>query len=457
DRITGEYREFAANMGMEITAIPLSGAEGDNVATKSANTPWYDGPALLHHLETVEIDEERLRREAFRFPVQWVNRPDLNFRGFAGAVAAGIVKPGQKIRVQPSGRESTVARIVTADGDLQQAVPNQSVTLTLTDEVDVSRGDVISAADSAAEVASQFKATVVWMAEAPLLVGRQYLMKLGTRTASATVMRVDHRLNVNTLDRLAADRLELNEIGDVKLDLGRPVAFDPYTVNRDTGGFILIDKLTNNTVAAGMIQHALRRSQNVHWQAVTVDKGSRSHLMRQKPCVLWFTGLSGAGKSTISNLVEQRLHAEGRHTYLLDGDNVRHGLNKDLGFTEADRVENIRRIAEVSKLMLDAGLIVLTSFISPFQADRAAARALLEPGEFVEIFIDVPQAVAESRDPKGLYKKARSGELKNFTGIDSPYEAPENPEIRIDSSAVTPEAAAEQIYNYLKDRGVFHE
>ena len=454
DRIVREYREFSAGLNFEFTPIPLSGVEGDNIIALSANTPWYTGPTLLEHLETVELDDDRLRREAFRFPVQWVNRPDLHFRGFAGTVAAGVIKPGQRIRVLPSGRESTVARIVTADGDLAEAIPNQSVTLTLTDEVDVSRGDVISLADAPAEVASQFKATIVWMTEAPLLVGRQYLLKLGTRTTPATVMRVDHKLKIDTMEHLAADHLELNEIGDVKLDLGRPVAFDPYTVNRDTGGFILIDRLTNDTVAAGMIQHALRRSQNVHWQALAVNKAARSETMRQKPCVLWFTGLSGSGKSTISNLVEQRLHAEGRHTYLLDGDNVRHGLNKDLGFTEADRVENIRRIAEVSKLMVDAGLIVITSFISPFQADRAAARAVLEPGEFLEIFVDVPIEVAESRDPKGLYKKARRGELKNFTGIDSPYEAPEQPEIRIDGTQITPEAAAEQIFVYLNERGM---
>jgi bifunctional enzyme CysN/CysC len=454
DRIVREYREFSADLKFEFTPIPLSGVEGDNIIARSPNTPWYTGPILLEHLETVELDEDRLRREAFRFPVQWVNRPDLHFRGFAGTVAAGVIKPGQKIRVQPSGREAVIDRIVTADGDLPEAMPNQSVTLTLTTEVDVSRGDVISTAEAPAEVASQFKATVVWMSESPLLVGRQYLLKLGTRTTPATVMRVDHKLKIDTMEHLAADHLELNEIGDVKLDLGRAVAFDPYTVNRDTGGFILIDKLTNNTVAAGMIQHALRRSQNVHWQALAVNKTARSETMRQKPCVLWFTGLSGSGKSTISNLVEKRLHAEGRHTYLLDGDNVRHGLNKDLGFTEADRVENIRRIAEVSKLMVDAGLIVITSFISPFQADRAAARAVLEPGEFLEIYVDVPLEVAESRDPKGLYKKARKGELKNFTGIDSPYEAPTNPEIRIDGTKITPEAAAEQIYVYLSERGM---
>ncbi len=454
DRIVRDYREFAAAFKFDILPIPLSGVEGDNIIVRSPNTPWYTGPALLDFLETVEVDEDRLRHEAFRFPVQWVNRPDLHFRGFAGTVAAGVIKPGQKIRVQPSGRDAVIERIVTADGDLAEAVPNQSVTLTLTTEVDVSRGDVISAADSPAEVASQFKATIVWMHEAPLLVGRQYLLKLGARTSTATVMRVDHKLNINTLEHLAADHLELNEIGDVKLDLGRAVAFDPYTVNRDTGGFILIDKLTNNTVAAGMIQHALRRSQNVHWQALAVNKTARSETMRQKPCVLWFTGLSGSGKSTISNLVEKRLHAEGRHTYLLDGDNVRHGLNKDLGFTEADRVENIRRIAEVSKLMVDSGLIVITSFISPFRADRATARGLLEPGEFLEIYVDVPIEVAESRDPKGLYKKARSGELKNFTGIDSPYETPEQPEIRIDGTKVTPEVAAEQIYAYLSERGM---
>ncbi|HWI11302.1 MAG TPA: adenylyl-sulfate kinase, partial [Burkholderiaceae bacterium] len=454
-KIESEYREFAAKIGLEgMTFMPISGVKGDNIIEQGPNTPWYHGPTLMHHLETVEIDELRLQKQPFRLPVQWVNRPNLDFRGFAGTIAGGSVRPGQRIRVQPSGRESTVQRIVTADGDLDLAVANQSITLTLADEVDISRGDVISTVEAPAEVADQFEATVVWMSDQPMLRGRNYLMKIGAKTVTATVAPLKHKINVNTLEHVAANKLELNEIGVVDLELDRAIAFDAYETNRDTGGFILIDRLTNSTVGAGMLRFALRRAQNVHWQAIDVNKQAHASIKGQKPCVLWFTGLSGAGKSTIANMVEKKLFSEGRHTYLLDGDNVRHGLNKDLGFTDEGRVENIRRVSEVAKLMIDAGLIVITAFISPFRSERQSARALLEAGEFVEVFIDTPITVAEERDPKGLYKKARSGQLANFTGIGSPYEAPQNAEIRIDTTKMTPDAAAEFIVAALRERGM---
>ena len=456
DTIVADYRNFAAQIGLDdITPIPLSALKGDNMLTPSPSTPWYQGPTLMGYLETVEV-ADKTAGAPFRLPVQWVNRPNLDFRGFAGTIASGTIAPGDKVRVQPSGRESTVARIVTQDGDLETGMAGQSVTLTLADEIDISRGDVISKIDAPAGIADQFEATLVWMSDEPLLPGRPYLLKIGTKTVSATVAHPKHKINVNTLEELAAKRLELNEIGVANISLDRAIAFDPYTENKDTGGFILIDRLSNNTVAAGLIHFALRRSQNIHWQAVEVNKDAHAVLKGQRPAVLWFTGLSGAGKSTIANLVEKRLYDLGRHTYLLDGDNVRHGLNKDLGFTEADRVENIRRVGEVSKLMVDAGLIVLVSFISPFRAERDMARALVKTGEFIEIFIDTPIGVAETRDPKGLYKKARAGQIKNFTGIDSPYEAPENPELRIDTTSLTAEAAAELIVEHLANAGLLH-
>ncbi|MCA0176922.1 MAG: sulfate adenylyltransferase subunit CysN [Proteobacteria bacterium] len=454
-KIDEEYRAFAKQIGLEdITSIPLSGLKGDNMIEPSEKTPWYHGPTLMGFLETCEIDETRLQKEAFRLPVQWVNRPNLDFRGFCGVVASGVVKPGDRIRAQPSGRESTVARIVTVHGDRPQAVAGESVTITLEDEIDISRGDIISGTDSPAEVADQFEATVVWMHDEPLLPGRPYLLKIGTQTVSATVTEPKYKVNVNTMEHLAAKQLELNEIGVVNLALDRPIAFDAYKTNRDTGGFILINRLTNNTVGAGMLHFALRRSHNIHMQHVDVDKAARGITKGQKPAVLWFTGLSGAGKSTIANLVEKKLHAAGRHTYLLDGDNIRHGLNKDLGFTEADRVENIRRVAEVSKLMVDAGLVVLTAFISPFRAERGMARTMLEEGEFIEVHVDTPLAVAEDRDVKGLYKKARRGEIANFTGISSPYEAPENPELRVDTTQCTAEQAADKVIARLKVLGI---
>lgn len=454
ERIVADYRAFAEQIGLTVfTPIPISGLGGDNMASRSDQTPWFDGPILMDWLEGVEVEDD-LQAKPFRMPVQWVNRPNLDFRGFSGLIASGSIKPGDRIRALPSGRESRVARIVTLPGDLDQAVAGQSVTLTLEDEIDISRGDVIATADAPAPVANQFEATVVWMDDEPLPPGRTYLLKLGARTVSASVTDIKHRVNVNTLEHTAAKRLELNEIGVCNLSLDQPIPFEAYADNRQMGGFILIDRLSNRTVGAGMLNFALRRADNIHWQHSDVTKASRAALKSQRGQVVWLTGLSGAGKSTIANLVEKRLHALGRHTYLLDGDNVRHGLNKDLGFTEEDRVENIRRVAEVAKLMVDAGLIVLTAFISPFRAERRLARELLGEGEFVEVFVDTPLAVAEARDVKGLYKKARSGQLKNFTGVDSPYEAPEKPELRIDTTAIDPVEAAERIVAWLEGQEI---
>lgn len=455
NRIRDEYREFAGQLGLDdITFIPMSALKGDNITAHSDNTPWYHGTTLMGYLETVEVDDDRLQRNPFRMPVQWVNRPNLDFRGFAGTLASGVVRRGDEIRVQPSGKTSRIASIYTYDGELDEAVAGQSVTLTLTDEIDISRGDVISGIDQPAQTADQFETSIVWMHEEPMLPGRPYLLKIGTRTVTATITDIKYQVNVNTLEHMAAKKLELNGIGICNISLDRAIAFDPYTENQDTGGFILIDRMNNNTVAAGMIHFALRRSQNIHMQHVDVDKATRARAKNQQPCVLWFTGLSGAGKSTIANKVEKKLHALGHHTYLLDGDNVRHGLNKDLGFTDADRVENIRRVAEVSKLMADAGLIVLSAFISPFRSERAMARSMVEDGEFVEIFVDAPLDVAEGRDPKGLYKKARRGELKNFTGIDSAYEIPEAPEITLDTTRYTPDEAADQVILHLQECGI---
>ncbi|PZR33149.1 sulfate adenylyltransferase subunit CysN [Caulobacter segnis] len=454
DKIVADYRAFAEQIGLAaFTPIPISGLGGDNMAARSEATPWFDGPILMDWLESVEVEDD-LQAKPFRMPVQWVNRPNLDFRGFSGLIASGTIKPGDRIRALPSGRESRVARIVTLPGDLDRAAAGQSVTLTLEDEIDISRGDVIAAADAPAPVANQFEATLVWMDDEPLPPGRAYLLKLGARTVGASVTEIKHRVNVNTLEHTAAKRLELNEIGICNLSLDQAIPFEPYADNRQLGGFILVDRLSNRTVGAGMINFALRRADNIHWQHTDVSKASRAALKAQRGQVVWLTGLSGAGKSTIANLVEKRLHALGRHTYLLDGDNVRHGLNKDLGFTEEDRVENIRRVAEVAKLMVDAGLIVLTAFISPFRAERQLARDILEPGEFIEVFVDTPLAVAEARDVKGLYKKARSGQLKNFTGVDSPYEAPENPELRIDTTAIDPVEAAERIVAWLEGQEI---
>jgi bifunctional enzyme CysN/CysC len=448
--ITQQYVEFARSVGLEdVTAIPLSALRGDNVVVPSSRMPWYQGPSLMSILESVEPDDARLSDLPLRLPVQWVNRPNHTFRGFCGTIASGQLRVGDLVRVQPSGRQSRVARIINAGQEVSSAVRGQSVTVTLHDEIDISRGDLLSAAKSPAEVADQFQATIIWMDDEPLLPGRPYLIKLGTQTATATVTKPKYRVNVNTMEHLAATQLELNEIGVCNLSVGQMLAFDPYRDNQATGGFILMDRVSNNTVGAGTLHFALRRAHNIHAQHVDITKDARAHRLGQRPAVLWFTGLSGAGKSTIANLVEKNLHAMGRHSYLLDGDNLRHGLNRDLGFTEADRVENIRRVAEVARLMVDAGLIVLTAFISPFRAERAMARGLFAPGEFIEIFVDTPLAVAESRDVKGLYRKARSGELTNFTGIDSPYEPPDSAELVVNTTECTPEAAADQVIEKL--------
>ena len=448
--ITAEYKDFADSIGIEsFLAIPLSGLKGDNITTASDATPWYKGPTLVAHLETVQVDSSMDQAKPLRMPVQWVNRPNLDFRGFSGQIATGRLKPGEAIRVLPSGKTSKVSRIVTMDGDLDEAVAGQSVTVCLEDEIDCSRGDVIAAADNPPQAADQFEATIVWMNDEPLHVGRAYWLKIGAQTVSVTTHEPKYTVNINTMEHLAAKTLELNEIGVAEIVTDRQIVFESYAENRALGGFILIDKMTNATVAAGMLHFSLRRAQNVHWQALDIGRDQHAAMKNQKPAVLWFTGLSGSGKSTIANMVEKKLHRMNRHTFLLDGDNVRHGLNKDLGFTEADRIENIRRVGEVAKLMADAGLIVVTAFISPFRAERDMVRTMLPKGEFFEVFIDTPLAVAEERDVKGLYKKARSGELKNFTGIDSPYEAPSNPEIRIDTTKMSPEEAATLIVDSL--------
>jgi len=455
ESIKEEFEEFASQIGIDnVTAIPMSALRGDNILEPSQQMPWYHGTTLLSYLETVKIDSDIALEAPFRFPVQWVNRPNLDFRGFTGTVASGVVKKGDSVRVQPSGRTSTIDRIVTYDGDLDQAISGQAVTLTLKDQIDISRGDVISTTDTPASTANQFETTIVWMSDEPLLPGRPYILKCGTTTATATITDIKHEVNVNTLEHAASKKLELNNIGVCNINLDRQIAFDAYADNRSTGSFILIDRLNNNTVGAGTVNFALRRSQNIHMQAVDVDKHLRSELKKQKSCVLWFTGLSGSGKSTIANIVEKKLAAQGRHTYLLDGDNVRHGLNKDLGFTDEDRVENIRRIGEVARLMVDSGLIVLTAFISPFRVERQMARGLLDSDEFLEVFVETPLRIAEERDPKGLYKKARRGDLKNFTGIDSPYEEPEAPEILIDTSSLSAEQCAERVIGVLRERGI---
>ncbi|MBS7543789.1 sulfate adenylyltransferase subunit CysN [Ancylobacter oerskovii] len=453
DEIVAAYREFSAGFGFEtLVAVPLSARYGDNMLERSPRTPWYDGPTLVEHLESVPVADDALARP-FRMPVQWVNRPNLDFRGFSGTVASGVVRPGDAIVVAGSGRTSKVKAIVTRDGSLPRAEAGEAVTLTLEDEVDISRGDIIAAATARPEVSDQFAAHLIWMHDDALLPGRPYLIKIGTRTVSASVTEIKHKVDVNSFQKLAAKQLALNEVGVVNLATQQPIAFDPFADVPQTGAFIVIDRMSNLTVGAGMIDFGLRRATNVHWQALEISKASRAAMKHQKPVVLWFTGLSGSGKSTVANLVEKKLNALGRHTYLLDGDNVRHGLNRDLGFTAADRVENIRRVGETAKLFVDAGLIVLTSFISPFRAERQMAREILEPGEFVEIFVDTPLEVAERRDPKGLYARARRGEIKNFTGIDSPYEAPAEPEIHLAAGERSPEALADDIVAYLGAHG----
>ena len=450
DQIVEDYKRFATEIGIgKFAALPISGFKGDNITALSANTPWYQGSTLMHHLETVNLEQAHDDQDAFRMPVQWVNRPNLDFRGFCGKIASGQVHPGDEIRILPSGKTSYVDRIVTQDGDLDVAQKDQSVTLTLRDEVDCSRGQIITAAKEPLEVSDQFETTLIWMEEEALTPGRAYYLKIGAQTVSATVAEPKYQINVNTLDHSAAKTLDLNSIGVANITTDRAIPFAPYSENRELGGFILIDKLTNATVAAGLINFALRRAQNIHWQATDINRDHHANLKNQKPMVLWLTGLSGSGKSTIANAIEKKLAQMNRHTFLLDGDNVRHGLNKDLGFTEADRIENIRRVGEVARLMTDAGLIVITAFISPFRAEREMVRQMMQPGEFIEVFIDTPLHIAEERDVKGLYAKARAGELKNFTGIDSPYEAPENPEIIIDTTQMDVEPAADKIVKLL--------
>lgn len=450
DEIVADYTAFAHEIGIKsFTAMPISGFKGDNITTLSENTPWFTGQPLIEHLESVELDLTTDQTKPFRLPVQWVNRPNLDFRGFSGLISTGSVKPGDAVRVLPSGKTSTVTKIVTLDGELDEAVAGQSVTICFADEVDCSRANVIAVADAPPEVSDQFEATIVWMDDDPLHVGRAYWLKLGTQTVSVTVQQPKYTVNVNTMEHLAAKTLELNAIGVAELATDKPIVFEPYALSRTLGGFILIDKITNRTVGAGMLHFSLRRAQNVHWQATDIGREEHAGLKNQKARVLWFTGLSGSGKSTIANEVEKSLNLMNRHTFLLDGDNVRHGLNKDLGFTEADRIENIRRVGEVAKLMADAGLIVLTAFISPFRVERDMVRAMLPDAEFIEIFVDTPLEVAEARDVKGLYKKARSGALKNFTGIDSPYEPPLNPEIRVNTAEMTATEAAEYIVRQI--------
>ena len=444
--IVSDYAKFAESIGIEsFTAVPISGLAGDNITSRSDNTDWYGGPVLIDLLETMQISNTASQKKPFRMPVQWVNRPNLDFRGFSGLIASGTVKPGDELRSLPSGKTSKVKSVVTMDGELGEAVAGQSITITLEEEIDCSRGDVLATADDPPEVADQFETTIVWMDDEPLVVGRGYWLKLGTQMVSVTIAEPKYEIDVNTMEHLASQTLNLNQIGVCEITTDRRIVFDPYTENRALGGFILIDKITNHTVGAGMLHFSLRRSQNVHWQPTDITRDHHASMKNQTPRVLWFTGLSGSGKSTIANEVEKKLALMNRHTFLLDGDNVRHGLNKDLGFTESDRIENIRRIGEVAKLMTDAGLIVLTAFISPFRADRQLVRDMIDGGEFIEIHVDTPLEIAEARDVKGLYKKAREGKLKNFTGIDSPYEPPESPEIRVNTVEMTPEEAADHI------------
>ena len=453
ERIAGDYLTFAASLGFQsIVPIPISARYGDNVTTRSGNMPWYRGTTLISHLETVDV-EAGATDKPFRFAVQWVNRPNLDFRGFSGTIGSGRIAKGDQVVVAASGRTSQVTRIVTADGDLESAVAGDAVTLCLADEIDIARGDLLCSPSHRPAVADQFAAHIIWMDEEAMLPGRQYMMRIGNLWTPASITAIKHRVNVNTLEHEAARQIELNGIAACNISTGKPVAFDPYSENRATGAFILVDRFTNQTCAAGLVDFALRRATNIHHESTLVDKAARAALLHQKPAVLWFTGLSGSGKSTIAKLVEQQLHRSGRLTYILDGDNIRHGLNKDLGFTDADRVENIRRIGEVAKLFVDAGAIVLCSFISPFRAERQMVRELMEPGEFIEVFVDTPIEECIKRDPKGLYAKAKSGAIPNFTGIDSPYEAPENPEITLHTLGTTPEALTQELLGKLRALG----
>ena len=453
NEIEVDFRGFAKDLGFtDITCVPMSALDGDNVTVRSTQSDWYKGPTLLEYLEDVDVESVSLDAP-FRLPVQWVNRPNLDFRGFSGTIASGETSVGDPIIVTPSGKRSKVKEIVTYNGNLDSAREDQAVTITLTDEIDISRGDIICKADNPAPQADQFQVHLLWMSESALFPGRQYLIKTNNKTVPGSITTLKHKVDINDFSEVSAKTLELNEIGVANIGLSAPIGFDAYNDNRNTGNFIVIDKQTNETVGVGMLDYALRRASNVVWQDLDVNKAVRASQKNQKPVVLWFTGLSGSGKSTIANMVEKRLLDLGRHTYTLDGDNVRHGLNRDLGFTKEDRVENIRRIGEIAKLMVDAGLITITSFISPYRAERQLARSLVEDGEFVEVFVNTPLEVAEKRDVKGLYAKARAGEIKNFTGIDSEYQAPENPEIIIDTVKMSPDDAAEMIVSYLSDNG----
>lgn len=454
EQIKADYAAFAGQLQFdEITCIPVSALKGDNMIAASLEMPWYQGPNVINHLETVDFHRD-IDNQPFRLPVQWVNRPNLDFRGFSGTIASGSIRVGDDIVEPASGQTSKVARIVTFDGDLEEAITGQAITLTLEDEIDVSRGDILCETKERPATADQFEANIIWMNNEPLLPGRNYLIKIGSALTSAKISNLKYKVNVNTLEHTATTTLGLNEIGICNLALDKALSFDPYSENRQTGSFILIDRFTNATVAAGTIDFALRRADNIHWQSVDIHKEARASQKGQKASVLWFTGLSGSGKSTIANLVEKKLHILSKHTYLLDGDNVRHGLNRDLGFTDADRVENIRRVGETARLMVDAGLITLVSFISPFRSERQMARGLMEEGEFLEVFVDTPLEICEQRDIKGLYKKARAGEIKNFTGIDSDYERPENAEIVIDGARQSPEDSADMIIQNLQERGL---
>ncbi len=459
NNIVTDFKNFTAALdnGADIKchAMPLSALRGDNITQKSKRMAWYKGDPLMTHLEKVNVDDTTLA-QPFRMPVQWVNRPDLDFRGFSGQIVSGQIRAGDKVQILPADKHSTIDRIVTQSGDLPCAIAGQSVTLTLKDEIDISRGDVLAAPDQPPQVSDQFEASLLWMSDEAMLPGRAYIMKIGTRMVAATVNAPKYKININTMEKLAAKTLALNEIGVCTLSLDQNIAFDPYKENRHMGGFILIDRMSNHTVGMGLLHFALRRAENIHWHQLDIDKHAHAEQKGQNPAILWFTGLSGSGKSTIANALQKKLHMRGRHSFVLDGDNVRHGLNRDLGFADNDRVENIRRVAEVAKLMVDAGLITLVSFISPFRAERRLARGLVEAGEFIEVFVDTPLKIAEKRDPKGLYKKARAGALANFTGIDSPYEPPENPEITIDTTRMGAEEAADMIIAEMVARGILH-
>ena len=451
-KISYDYSEFAKKIGIKnFSAIPVSGLRGDNITYSSNNTPWYGGSTLMSQLENLQNYKKSERKAGLKMPVQWVNRPNSNFRGFSGKIVDGSVKSGDRIRILPDGNLSEVGKIFVSDQEVVQAKTGESITLTFKDEVDCSRGQIITAAEHPIEVADQFESKIIWMDEEELVPGRSYYLKIGTQTVSVTVSNPKYQINVNTMEHIACKTLTLNTIGVANITIDRPIAFTPYEQNKELGGFILIDKIRNSTAAAGLINFALRRSQNIHWQATDINRDERAKQKNQKAKVIWMTGLSGSGKSTIANALDKKLTQRGFHTFLLDGDNIRHGLNKDLGFTEADRIENIRRIGEVAKLMTDAGLVVITAFISPFQLERDMVRGMMKSGEFFEVFIDTPMRIAEERDVKGLYKKARAGELRNFTGIDSPYEAPKAPDIHIDTTRLKIDEAAKKIAEKLFD------